>query len=86
MITWVLTVAGIVGMIVVCVYISKEKRPFLRAGASSICGLGMLGAINVFSAFTGVSIAVNYATSLISVVFSIPGVVLLLFLRVIFVF
>ncbi|MEG2053747.1 MAG: pro-sigmaK processing inhibitor BofA family protein [Oscillospiraceae bacterium] len=73
-----------VGILVVCTAYTKEKHMFSKACAFSLCGIGTLGAINLFSAYTGISIALNYFTALISLVFSVPGVVALLFMRVLF--
>lgn len=57
------------------------KRGVRRAAQSALCGCCALGLVNALSAFTGVAIALNYATAFIAVVLGAPGVVLLLALR-----
>ena len=45
-------------------------------------GAAALGAVNLMAGFTGVTIALNYATSFVAIVLGAPGVVLLLLMRV----
>ena len=47
---------------------SKAKRPLLRALGSAVCGAASLGAVNLLAGYTGVSIALNYATAFVAVV------------------
>lgn len=56
----------------------RHRRPLLRVAMSALGGCCALGFINVFSAWTGVSIALNYATAFVTGVLGVPGVVLLL--------
>ena len=58
------------------------KHPLLNALKSAGCGAAALGAVNLLAGFTGVTIALNYATSFVAVVLGAPGVVLLLLARV----
>ena len=65
---------------------SKAKRPLLRALGSAVCGAASLGAVNLLAGYTGVSIALNYATAFVAVVLGAPGVVTMLLLRVLLLF
>lgn len=65
---------------------SKAKRPMCRALGSAVCGAASLGAVNLMAGYTGVSIALNYATAFVAVVLGAPGVILLLLLRVLLLF
>lgn len=62
----------------------RTKRPLRTSMLSAFCGVAGLGAVNLLSDSTGVSIALNYATALVSVVLGLPGVIALLLLRGIF--
>ncbi len=73
-----------VGIVIICYAFSKEKKFLLKALASAMCGIGTLGAVNLFCSYTGVFIALNYFSALIAVVFSVPGVIMLLVLRMYF--
>lgn len=59
----------------------KAKRPLLRALGSAACGAASLGAVNLLAGYTGVAIALNYATAFVAVVLGAPGVITLLLLR-----
>ena len=58
----------------------------LRALGSAVCGAASLGAVNLLAGYTGVSIALNYATAFVAVVLGAPGVVTMLLLRVLLLF
>ncbi|MDO5601702.1 MAG: pro-sigmaK processing inhibitor BofA family protein [Oscillospiraceae bacterium] len=82
---FVLIFAALGGMGVIAWYVTRNKKKALgRAAASALCGIGALAAVNLFSAYTGVSIALNFVTAFFSVVYSLPGVVLLLLSRILF--
>ncbi|WP_367924882.1 pro-sigmaK processing inhibitor BofA family protein [uncultured Ruthenibacterium sp.] len=66
----------------VAAVLSKTKHPFFSALKSAFCGAAALGAVNLMAGFTGVTIALNYATSFVAIVLGAPGVVLLLLMRV----
>lgn len=61
--------------------LAKTRHPFLRAGASALCGVGALAAIDLLSGLTGVAIALNYATSFVAIVLGAPGIVMLLLMK-----
>lgn len=63
----------------------RAKRPFTKALGSAVCGAAALGAVNLLAAYTGVALALNYATAFVAVVLGAPGVVLLLVLRLLLV-
>ena len=64
-------------IIVLCTLI-KSKHFFSYLILSAISGIGSLFAVNLLSAITGVSIALNYITLGISSLFGISGVIALL--------
>ena len=78
---------GIVGSAVALAVIialfrsGKPIRGLVGTGAQGICALA---AVNVAGAFTGVSLGRNLLSGLSCVVLGIPGVVTLLFLKLIF--
>lgn len=83
--TFVQTVAlfwALVSVVAVAAALSKTAHPFFNALKSACCGAAALGAVNLMAGFTGVTIALNYATSFVAVVLGAPGVVLLLLVRV----
>ena len=75
--------AALMSVIGVVLAASKAKRPLLRALGSAVCGAASLGAVNLLAGYTGVSIALNYATAFVAVA---PGVVTMLLLRVLLLF
>ena len=77
--------AALMSVIGVVLAASKAKRPLLRALGSAVCGAASLGAVNL-AGYTGVSIALNYATAFVAVVLGAPGVVTMLLLRVLLLF
>ena len=77
--------AALMSVIGVVLAASKAKRP-LRALGSAVCGAASLGAVNLLAGYTGVSIALNYATAFVAVVLGAPGVVTMLLLRVLLLF
>lgn len=82
---FILVLAALGGMGIIIWYLVQNKKKSLgRAAASALCGVGALAAVNLFSAYTGVAIALNFATAFFAVVYSLPGVVLLLLIRLLF--
>ena len=75
-----------ISILSVCTVLHKTRRPLLRALFSAGCGVAALGAVNLLALYTGVSIALNYATAFVTVVLGVPGVVSLLVLRIILLF
>ena len=78
MLLWVLAGVSVLG---VALAAAHQKRPLSAAGLSAVCGCCALGLVNALSSFTGVSIALNYATAFVTAVLGTPGVVLLLVLH-----
>ena len=65
--------------------ISKSRKPFLTAAKSVLCGISALMLVNITSVATGCYIAVNYFTAFITTVFSLPGVIGLVLLNLVFI-
>lgn len=75
---------GIAALLAVSAAATRAKHPVRTSMISALCGIAGLGAVNLLSGSTGVSIALNNATALISVTLGVPGVITLLLLRGIF--
>lgn len=65
------------GVIVLSVSV-KSERFFRSLFLSAVSGIGSLFAVNIASAVTGVSLAVNLFTLLVSGIGGVPGTVFLL--------
>lgn len=63
---------------------SKTAHPYLTAAKSGISGLSALLLVNLVSGATGCYIAINTATVFVSTVLSLPGVLALLVMKIIF--
>ena len=61
------------------------RRPLVRAAQSAFGGIAALSAVDVLAGYTGVALALNYATAFVAVVLGAPGVVMLLLLRAVLV-
>ncbi len=71
-------------LIVISFFISKTKRPMLTALKSSVMGVASLLLVNLTSAFTGCYIMINIYSAFIASVLSLPGVIALVFMRLVF--
>lgn len=80
-----LFIMGAVVLIVISYTFTKAKKPLLTALKSSACGIGGLLLVNLTSSATGCYIAVNLFTIFVSSVLSLPGVVAMLFLNLLFI-
>ena len=84
---WLSITVGAVGVIIVlavAVALFKTGRPvrgIVGSGAQGICALA---AVNIAGAFTGVSLGLNLFSGLCCLVLGIPGVVGMLFMKLIF--
>ncbi|MBQ8610761.1 MAG: pro-sigmaK processing inhibitor BofA family protein [Oscillospiraceae bacterium] len=78
MLLWILAGVSVLG---VALAATHQRRPLAAAGISAVCGCCALGLVNALSSFTGVGIALNYATAFVTAVLGVPGVVLLLTLH-----
>lgn len=65
---------------------TRTKKPLLKGTACALCGAAALGAVNLVAQYTGVGIALNYASAFTAIVLGIPGVVLMLVLRIVLLF
>lgn len=61
--------------------LSKNKKPFVRAFGSMLCGLLTLIAVNISGIFTGVSLPISLLSVITAVIGGIPGVTLMLALN-----
>ena len=77
---------GLAALLLACVSraAAKGAHPIGQAVLSAVCGVGALGAVNLLAPYTGVALALNYGTAFAAVVLGLPGVVGLLFLRLLF--
>lgn len=64
--------------------LSKSKRPFKRALLSMCIGLATLLAVHFTASFTGVDLPLSLLSILTSVIGGVPGVTLMLVLRLFF--
>lgn len=80
----VLTVAVIVYFLVYIVFIMCCKKPIKTLFLFTLCGILALIAVNLSTAYTGVSIPVNPYTVGVSAAGGIMGVVTLLIIKIIF--
>jgi pro-sigmaK processing inhibitor BofA len=64
---------------------TRCRKPMLTAAKSSVCGIVALLLVNLTSASTGCYIAVNHFTSFVATVLSLPGVVGLVLLNLVFI-
>lgn len=74
-------VVGLICALVVAAAAVKGRHPVRTALGSGVLGAATLGAVNLAGAYTGVTIALSYGTALIAVVLGLPGVLLMLLLR-----
>lgn len=62
---------------------AQSGHPIRSTLWSAVCGIGALGAVNLMAPATGVALPVGYVSSFMAVVLGAPGVISLLFLRLI---
>ena len=77
-------VFAIVAMTAVCMGFSKTRRPLMAAAKSAASGISAMLLVNLVSGYTGCYIAVNCATVFVATVLSLPGVVCMLALKIIY--
>lgn len=82
--TTVFVLCALIITVAVSYGFSQCRRPFLTAVKSAVSGISALLMVNIFSGYTGCYIAVNTATVFIATVLSMPGVISLLILKIIF--
>lgn len=63
----------------------KSKKPVATAAKSAFCGICALLLVNLTSVATGCYIAVNHFTAFVSTVLSLPGVIGLVLLNLVFI-
>lgn len=72
-----LILASALGAVIVTLTLIKSKHFIRYLILSAISGIGALFAVNLLTAVTGVSIALNYITLTVSSIFGISGVIAL---------
>ncbi len=71
-------------LVLMAFLISKTKKPILTAIKSSGLGIISLLLVNLTSSVTGCYIMINIYSAFIASVLSLPGVVALIFMRLVF--
>ena len=84
MVTNILAAILIFSGIAVIFAFTKERHPVLTAARSAACGISAMMLVNITSAATGCYIAVNCFTVFVATFLSLPGVVGMLFLNLIY--
>lgn len=77
-------IVGLIILIFMAWAYSKNEHPYLTAAKNAASGLSALFLVNITSSATGCYIAVNTATVFVATVLSLPGVVALLVMKLIF--
>lgn len=62
---------------------ARSKKPGRTMLANTLSGIGTLALVNIASALTGTALAINVWTAATSLVLGIPGVIMMLLLKVI---
>ncbi len=73
-----------ISTILVVIALAKGKHTAKHTVLSATYGVCALGAVNILSAVTGISITVNYLTCFMAAVLSLPGVAMLVILQLLF--
>ena len=79
-----LLICAIIISIGVIYSLSLTRHPYLSALKSSVSGLAALFLINTVSSATGCYIAINSRTVFMATVLSVPGVLALLIMKILF--
>lgn len=82
---WVIGVAaaGVFLLLVIIQMIVHAKKPVRKAVGGMVTGILALAAVNLTGLFTGVTLPVSFLTLGVSAVAGIPGVTMLLVLKMI---
>ncbi|MEG0019048.1 MAG: pro-sigmaK processing inhibitor BofA family protein [Oscillospiraceae bacterium] len=80
-----LFLGGFIVLAAVSYALARAQRPILTAVKSAVCGIGSLMLVNIVSKVTGCYIGVNFFTAFVAGVLSVPGVIAMLFLKLIFI-
>ncbi|MEG1894795.1 MAG: pro-sigmaK processing inhibitor BofA family protein [Oscillospiraceae bacterium] len=81
----VLYLMGFLILVGVSYSFTRAAHPILSAIKSALCGIGTLMLVNVTAGATSCYIAVNLFTAFVACVLSVPGVIAMLFLNIIFI-
>ena len=85
MATKVLALVLIISSVFVIYSFTKAKYPLRTAFKSALSGISAMLLVNMTATATGCYIAVNYFTVFIATVLSLPGVIGLLLLNIVFI-
>ena len=85
MITKFLALLLLISAILVVFAFTKAKKPVITALKSALLGISAMLLVNMTSVATGCYIAVNSFTVFIASVLSLPGVIGLLFLNLVYI-
>ncbi len=84
---WMMIVLGILGGVLGITWLVglfRAGKPIRRLLGSGVQGACALAAVNVTGALTGVSLGLNWLSGIVCTVLGVPGVILLLILKVVF--
>ena len=81
---WCTVVVGAAATVAVAIAMLWAKRPLKELGKSAATGFLTLAAVNVTGGLTGVSLGLGWLTAGVCTVLGLPGVVMLLFLKTLF--
>lgn len=79
----ILIIGAVVYGLILLAYALKTKRPFRMLAVSALIGVVALIAVNVSSPLTGISLPFNGWTLLTAAAAGIPGIVLMLTMRMV---
>lgn len=82
--TVIFIVFAIIALVCVSYGFSKSRHPLLSAAKSAVSGISAMLLVNLVSGHTGCYIAVNAATVFVSTVLSLPGVICMLVMKIIY--
>ena len=80
----IIFISAAIMSIAVVYLLSKTKKPFVTACKSALSGICALMLVNLTGMYTGCYITVNYITAFVATVLSLPGVVALVLLNLVF--
>lgn len=81
---WLACAVGVAALVTVIVAMIRTRRPLHALGKSAATGFLSLAAVNVTGGLTGVSLGLGWLSVGVCTFLGLPGVVMLLFLKTIF--
>lgn len=80
----IMLVVMLLGGLAIIYTFTKAKHPVATAFKSAMCGVAALLSVNLVSGVTGCYIAVNPFTAFVATVISLPGIIGILILNILF--